>query len=51
MLSPVAGRVPRKKKKKTKAEVQEADEVKKLPDELVPSNRPGLSQNIQLLSR
>ena len=33
----------KKKKKKSTAESQEAEDVKKLPDEIVPSNyRPGL---------
>ena len=31
----------KKKKKKSKVEVQEAEDVKKLPDEIIPSNRPG----------
>ena len=31
----------KKKKKKSKVDVQEAEDVKKLPDEIIPSNRPG----------
>lgn len=37
----IDAKVTKKKKKKTKVEVQDAEDVKKLPDEIIPSSRPG----------